>query len=78
MIYQSLTLPGLGFFLKLGPAGNISRMGYARNLKFGIVVTTNKRCKKSCSINNGYHVTSIISVKILKIPFYSSERKEIF
>jgi len=46
---NALTLPGLGFFenLKAGgpsrPAGNISRMGYTKNLKFSMVVATNKK-----------------------------------
>jgi len=30
-------------------------MGYAGSLKYGMEVATNKRCKKSCSINNGCH-----------------------
>jgi len=45
----------------VGP-GNISRMGYARNLIFGMVVTTNKRCKKIM-----LHVTSFRNSKNFKI-----------
>jgi len=44
-------------------------MEYAKNLKFGIVVTTNKDVSKSCPINHGchgYYVMSFVtsSVKI--------------
>jgi len=46
VIIKLLTLPGLGFFENLKAGDNISRMGYARNLKFSMVVATNNRSKK--------------------------------
>jgi len=43
--------------LKTISRGDYLQTGYARNLKFSMVVTTNKRCKKLCSINKGYTKT---------------------